>query len=68
LIHRRTYGAKEGQDNADADKGLILSGLLGLLALLTAFTFSLSLNRYEVRRVVVVREQTPSARPRCGSA
>jgi hypothetical protein len=56
LIHRRTYGAKEGQDNADADKGLILSGLLGLLALLTAFTFSLSLNRYEVRRVVVVSE------------
>lgn len=55
-IHRRTTGPDAGRDDEDSDKGLILSGLLGLLALLIAFTFSLSLNRYEVRRATVVAE------------
>jgi len=56
-IHRLAVGRKEGQDDGDDEgKSLVLSGLLGLLALLTAFTFSLSLNRYEVRRSVVVSE------------
>jgi hypothetical protein len=54
-LHRLAVGRKE-DDGDEAGKGLIISGLLGLLALLTAFTFSLSLNRYEVRRVVVVSE------------
>lgn len=36
--------------------GYILSGVLGLLALLIAFTFSLALNRYEARRDLVVAE------------
>lgn len=34
----------------------LLSAVLGLLALLLGFTFSLSLNRYEARRDLVVRE------------
>lgn len=55
-IHRRARGTREGPGDEETDKGLVLSGLLGLLALLTAFTFSLSLNRYEVRRAVVVSE------------
>jgi len=53
-------GAAPAPEDSDpeenADKGFILSGLLGLLALLTAFTFSLSLNRYEERRAIVVEE------------
>jgi hypothetical protein len=55
-IYRRTVGQKEKAEDEEVDKGLIISGLLGLLALLTAFTFSLSLNRYEIRREVVVSE------------
>jgi|SoiMethySBSTD1v2_1073268.scaffolds.fasta_scaffold1299882_1 hypothetical protein len=55
-IHRRTLGRKEGREEDESARGLILSALLGLLALLTAFTFSLSLNRYEVRRAIVVSE------------
>lgn len=52
----RLAGAKEGSAEDGVDKGFILTGVLGLLALLTAFTFSLSLNRYEVRRTTVVAE------------
>lgn len=38
------------------DEGYILSGILGLLALLIAFTFGLALDRYETRRDLVVAE------------
>lgn len=38
------------------DEGYILSGILGLLALLIAFTFGLALDRYETRRELVVTE------------
>ena len=55
-IRRRTFGSKDGRPDDESDKGLILSGLLGLLALLIAFTFSLSLSRYELRRATVVAE------------
>ena len=55
-IHRRTRGSSGPREDEESDKGLILSGLLGLLALLIGFTFSLSLNRYDVRRAIVVEE------------
>lgn len=38
------------------DEGYILSGILGLLALLIAFTFGLALDRHETRRELVVTE------------
>jgi len=46
---------KENHDEA-TDKGMLVSAVLGLLALLIAFTFSLSLNRYDQRRAIVVEE------------
>jgi len=55
-LHGATMGRKDGDAEEETDKGFLLSGVLGLLALLTAFTFSLALNRYEDRRVTVVAE------------
>jgi hypothetical protein len=40
----------------DTSRGYILSGVLGLLALLIAFTFGLALERYQTRRDLVVAE------------
>jgi hypothetical protein len=49
-LHRREEDrSKTGQD-------YLLSAVLGLLALLLGFTFSLALNRYEARRDLVVQE------------
>jgi hypothetical protein len=38
----------------EAAEGFLVSGLLGLLALLLGFTFSLAIDRYEVRRHLVM--------------
>jgi hypothetical protein len=49
-LHGRDFGhGGEGPD-------YLLSAVLGLLALLLGFTFSLGLNRYEARRDLVVQE------------
>jgi len=40
----------------DSERGYIMSGILGLLALLIAFTFSLALERYQTRRDLVIAE------------
>jgi hypothetical protein len=53
-VHRRV---EEEAGEASA-KGYVLSGMLGLLALLVAFTFGMALNRYETRRGLVVTEAT----------
>ena len=45
-------GATEHQDH----KTDIISGLLGLLALLLAFTFSLAIDRFEIRRELVITD------------
>lgn len=45
-------GDKAQEDGPDH----LLTAVLGLLALLLGFTFSLSLNRYEARRALVVQE------------
>jgi hypothetical protein len=55
-VHRKVAGARDGTAEDGVDKGFILTGMLGLLALLTAFTFSLALDRYEERRAMVVSE------------
>jgi hypothetical protein len=55
-LHRKTVGPTDGTPEDGVDKSFIITGMLGLLALLLAFTFSLSLNRFEERRAMVVTE------------
>src|SRR5262245_60530740 len=55
-LYRRIAGARDADPEDGVDKGFLITATLGLLALLTAFTFSLSLNRYEARRMTVVAE------------
>ncbi len=43
-------------DNGSNDEGFILSGVLGLLALLMGFSFSMALNRLEDRRDLMLQE------------
>ena len=45
-----------GSGNKGEDMGTLAGSALGLLALLLAFTFSLALSRYEVRRALVLDE------------
>lgn len=51
--HRRLTHSKDGEDT---EHDYILNGILGLLALLVAFTFGLALDRYDARRELVVDE------------
>lgn len=53
---RRTRSAAERAGGGSADEGFILSGVLGLLALLLAFALSMALNRHEQRRILVTAE------------
>ena len=55
-LHRRIAGNKDDDAEDSVDKTFLITGTLGLLALLTAFTFSLALHRYEERRMTVVAE------------
>lgn len=48
--------ARRDPDVAHKEDGYVLSAVLGLLALLIAFTFGLALNRHEERRALVVTE------------
>lgn len=43
-------------EKVDSDGGFMLTSVLGLLALLVGFTFSLALDRFETRRVLVLEE------------
>jgi hypothetical protein len=49
-------GRGKHSDNRTDDEGYLLSAALALLGLLIAFTFSLALNRYDSRRLLVVQE------------
>ena len=51
--HRRLAHSRDGEDT---EHDYILNGILGLLALLVAFTFGLALDRYDARRELVVDE------------
>jgi hypothetical protein len=47
----------DGADGEGGEKeGLVVSSVMGLLALLIGFTFSLALDRFDARRVAVVEE------------
>ena len=50
FIRRRQHGADKERD------AFAMTSVLGLLALLIGFTFSISLSRYEARRELVVKE------------
>src|SRR4051812_43090401 len=50
---RSAAGSAEGQIG---NQEFLLSAVLGLLALLLGFTFSMALNRYDGRRDLVVQE------------
>jgi hypothetical protein len=55
-LHARLR-ARAGNSEAESmDEGFILSGVLGLLALLMAFSFSMALNRLEDRRDLMFQE------------
>jgi hypothetical protein len=54
LLRRRV--APDGSTEESSDKGYLFSGMLGLLALLIAFTFSLAVDRFEARRNLVAAE------------
>ncbi len=53
LMNRRQ---KEGQDHEHGQEGYLVGSILGTLALLMAFSFSMALNRYEERRHLVIQE------------
>lgn len=55
--HRRTAKLdSEEQQEEDTHEGYIVSGALGLLALLLGFTFALAVDRYDGRRALVLEE------------
>lgn len=54
LLGNRLWQPADGR--AQADIGYVVSGALGLLALLIGFTFAVALDRYATRRDLVVRE------------
>jgi hypothetical protein len=54
--HRSAPSAVADKDAEDKDDAFAMTSVLGLLALLIGFTFSLSLGRYDERRQLVVQE------------
>jgi hypothetical protein len=55
-LHLRLMAKSHESDGVSSDEGFILSGVLGLLALLMAFSFSMALNRLEERRDLMLQE------------
>jgi hypothetical protein len=57
LLRRRKDGARGAEaDKEGGQEGYIVSAVLGLLALLLGFTFSLATDRFETRRHLVLEE------------
>ena len=48
--------AKRGRGQAEGQEGYVVSAVLGLLALLLGFTFSLAIDRFEARRHLVLED------------
>ncbi|MET0588697.1 MAG: hypothetical protein ABWZ75_09260 [Novosphingobium sp.] len=53
--HRKEYLESLGDDGSGPE-GYVVSGVLGLLALLLGFTFSIAVDRFDARRVMVLEE------------
>jgi len=56
LIGERLWRKRPTDDRASTEEGYIVSGVVGLLALLLGFTFALAVDRFESRRMLVVEE------------
>ena len=56
LVRARTVGKDRITSLEGSQEGLIISGVLVVLGLLMGFTFSLALDRFEQRRMLVVTE------------
>jgi hypothetical protein len=57
MIQRRREGQRgKESDKEDSHEGYLISAVLGLLALLTGFTFSLAIDRFDARRENVLIE------------
>jgi hypothetical protein len=54
--HERLRARADSKQSGSSDEGFILSGVLGLLALLMAFSFSMAVDRYESRRDLMLAE------------
>ena len=55
--HRKTETPRKGSADAESsEQAITLSSVLGLLALLVAFTFSIALDRFDTRRANVLLE------------
>ena len=55
-VMRAWRDRRRGPQEADGAEGYLVSAVLGLLALLTGFTLSLAIDRFEARRVLVLEE------------
>ena len=55
-LHSRSFGAEKATSLEQSQAGLVVSGVLVLMGLLLGFTFSLALDRYEQRRMLVITE------------
>lgn len=55
-VHDRLHAGAQVEEGVSSEEGFILSGVLGLLALLMAFSFSMALNRLEDRRDLMLEE------------
>ena len=55
-LHLRLMARAQDSAPVSSDEGFILSGVLGLLALLMAFSFSMALDRLEDRRDLMLQE------------
>jgi hypothetical protein len=56
IRRRRAGGPVDGEEQEETHEGYIVSGALGLLALLLGFTFALAVDRYDGRRALVLEE------------
>lgn len=56
LLRARRKRARGDDGETEGQEGYIVSAVLGLLALLMGFTFSLAVERFEARRVLVLHE------------
>lgn len=54
--HREKRRTRDDEEGVDSRDGYVVSAVLGLLALLLGFTFSLAVDRYETRRSLVLQE------------
>ena len=55
-VHSRSFGAEKTTSLEQSQVGLVVSGILVVLGLLLGFTFSLALDRFEQRRMLVITE------------